>query len=302
MRLPLYFSNRIAVLTLAILLSVGATGSVAHAQVPVPSTDAVLFDNISDPVTGDRLPLSSFKFIDATPRTLIGAKINLGNAPDTNLIRAKQIELGLAHLPTAPGAVTYTNIQLQMKFYDSGSAEPETDVFTDAITDVLSFNVFDAIKAASPAQTANNQLLRNQGYFFRVDLPTSLVFKDRFNIGIAFRFRGDKGDGNGLRVSEDLSLVMRQGAPFRVGSSDFFSPSLGYLRDGAGGTQRGDFNFDQTDGATLVSSPGNPYPNVGVAMRLYGTVIPEASTGYLLAVTGLAASITAVVRRRKIAA
>lgn len=286
-------------------LVVMSLGTATFAQAPPPSTDAVLFDNVTDPnsPTNANLPISSFKFINEQPRTMIGAKINLGLA-QPNLVQATQLQLGLAHLPTTLTSVQYSRIQLQAKFYDDGSAAPSTDVFNTPIGDTLTFEVFDAIKGASPAQTAGDFLLPNHGYFFRVNLPESVKFADPFHVGIAFRFLGDRVDdanGTGLQVSEDLSFVMRQGAPFKVGSSDFLTPSLGYLRDGADGLpQRGDFNFDQSDGATLRDpNTLEPYANVGVAMRLYGVVIPEANTVALLGIS-LPCLIGMVTLRRRL--
>lgn len=268
----------------------------ANAQVPVPSTDTVIFDNLTDPATGNFIPLSGFRFIDETPRTLIGAKVNFGNVPSSALIGAKQMQLGLAHIPATGLATQYNNIQLQMRFYDNGSAAPGTDVFNDPIGGILTFNVFDAIKAASPVQTTNNTLLNQQGYFFRVDLPASVQFKDPLNIGIAFRFLGERTGTTGLVASEDLSLVMRQGAPFNVGTSDFNSPGLGYLRGGSatGNPRITDFNFDQNNGASFAGAS-----NVGVAFQLFGTVIPEAGTANLLLLAILPAGWAIVARRRK---
>ncbi len=289
--------SHVSLLLLTASLAFGGMIPSANAQVPQPSTDTVLFDNITDPAsaTNANLPISNFKFIDESPRSMIGTKINLGNAPASALIGAKQIQLGLAHLPASGLPVQYANVQLQMKFYNNGSAAPGTDVFNDPVGNTLTFNVFDAIRAASPVETAGNQLLNRQGYLFRVDLPVSVRFKDGNNIGIAFRFLGDRGDGAGLRISDELSLVMRQGAPFKVGTSDFLTPSLGYLRDGADGlAPRNDFNFDQSDGASFAGQT-----NVGVAMRLYGVVVPEANTASLLLLAGSGIGATVLVRRRR---
>ena len=247
---------------------------------------------VYDSISGVANP-SQYKFVNTPPggivppRSYMGDKINLQTGSSGPELLT-DMTLGLAYLGV--DQARYNRIQLQVKFYNSGSLAPETDVFSDPATPVLIFDVFDAIKARAPLFTVNNRLTQNYGYLFSVNLGSGVLLKDPYNVGVAFHFLGDKGDGNGLQGSDDLSLVARETAPIAIGSSDFLTPNHGYLR----AATRTDFNFDQSDGHDFNDGS----TNVGLALQLNGIIaVPEASTP-LLILTMVPAALALTRRRR----
>ncbi len=215
-------------------LTARPVGLQAQPRKAVPPRSPLLTATLFDSFTGATYGLTA-----STPRTFMGSPIT----PIDPLLTPIQITGGTLYMASV-AAVSYTNIQANIQFYDT-YASGSTPVYSGATGSIQAFSL-GAVNTA--AMTI---------YSIPVTFAAPITFAALTDRGYAVNYQGDTGTG--LANTDNLTSVIRHTAAHAVGSSS----QNGYYRNASGRT---DFNFDSGD----LRSLGAGYTNQGIAIILQG--------------------------------
>jgi hypothetical protein len=210
------------------------SAAVLFALVPACHAGTLVFDAISGGATLN---------VGGTPRTYMGQDFTAANPGGPLLIERVVVLLG--SLTTQ----TYTNIRASVQLWDA-----------------FDFDLVYANPAGGVQQFDLGPLSLTAFNAYEIDLtfPAPIPLTGLTNHGIAFNFKGDTGGG--LFDTDDLTTVVRYGAPLALGSN----PSLnGYWRNASGRT---DFNFHFSDLRFFLEGDS------ALAVQIYAVGIPEPAT------------------------